>query len=301
MVIRIYDFGFLIYDLAMSDKPAKRCFLITPIGADLTETRRRADGLLAAVLRPVLGDLGFEVIVSHEISAPGSITKQVIEHLLNAELVVANLSELNPNVMYELAVRHCVRLPVVALAEFGTKLPFDISDERTIFFSNDMAGVEDLKPRLRHAVQGALKEGSVDNPVYRAATQHVMKEVAAGNDVQKFILERVERIEEGLSRLNRSLTSLSRPTRAAHERRMGAVPGVGESAKPAVSVSYSPDVPQENWDELLAFVARRPVDIFHDGPRSIVVGADELGLLNMFLGELQNNFPDVRVSTTAGL
>lgn len=177
------------------------CFVITPIGSDSTPTRRAADGLIDSVLEPVLKRFNMEMVVAHRISKSGSITTQVIEYLLTAELVIANLTELNPNVMYELAVRHAKRLPVVSIAQEGTRLPFDISDERTIFYNNDMAGVTELTPKLEQTITVALEDNEPDNPVYRAAKTTVMLE-ATTDDFQRYTVKQFDELFSTINQLS---------------------------------------------------------------------------------------------------
>ncbi|PVY40880.1 hypothetical protein [Pontibacter virosus] len=188
----------------------KKCFIISPLGLDDSETRRKADGLISAVLGPVLTSLNFKMIAPHHIDTPGSITGQVIQHLLEDDLVIANLTELNPNVMYELAVRHAKRLPVVCLAEKGTRLPFDIAAERTIFYDNDMAGVEVLKPKLVNAINEALLGDEHDNPIYRVVRDSIMKEVTAKDDAQSYILQRLDEINTHMNALKNKSDSINR-------------------------------------------------------------------------------------------
>lgn len=184
-------------------KIQKTCFVISPLGKDTSETRRAADGLINSVIKPLLTEMDFEVIAPHEIDNPGSITAQVIKHLLNADLVIANLSELNPNVMYELAVRHAKRLPVVTVVQNGTTLPFDIATERTIFFENDMSGVLELRSKLQKAVVEAMQESEPDNPIYRVIKSQIIQEVASAksDDIQSYILNRLEEMSAQMNRI----------------------------------------------------------------------------------------------------
>ncbi|TSK05140.1 MAG: hypothetical protein FPO08_16680 [Geobacter sp.] len=180
---------------------AKRCFVITPIGAAGSPTRRAADGLIKAAIRPVLEAASFEVVAAHEMSDTGSITRQVIERVLGDDLVIANLTGLNPNVMYELAIRHAARKPVLVVAENETNLPFDISEERTIFYSNDMQGVEELKVALASAIGVALAEENPDNPIYRAIENNIMRSTVKDITAQEYILDRLDNIDRQLGTL----------------------------------------------------------------------------------------------------
>jgi len=116
-----------------SDSKKPPCFVICPIGEQGEPIRRRADQLLKHVIRPAAAKCGFEAVRSDRVAKPGLITEQIITHLLDDPMVVADLAQQNPNVFYELAIRHMVRKPFVLLAEPGQKLPFDVGTLRAIY------------------------------------------------------------------------------------------------------------------------------------------------------------------------
>lgn len=174
----------------------KRCFVVTPIGNEGTSIRRATNGLIESVLKPTLKEFGYLVEAAHEIDLTGSITSQVITHLLESDLVVANLTGFNPNVMYELAVRHATGKPVITIVEEPASLPFDINQERTLFYINDMAGVEDLKKRLKSLTIEIEKDPDKDpdNPIYRVVREGIIKKnlhVEVGT-TQEFILNALQ-------------------------------------------------------------------------------------------------------------
>ncbi|ANE46874.1 hypothetical protein SY83_11970 [Paenibacillus swuensis] len=180
----------------------KKCFIITPISIEESDIRRAAEGVIDAVIVPLLTDLGFKqenITVSHRLPQTGSINKQVIQRVLEDDLVIANLTSLNANVMYELALRHCVRKPVIQICENnGTNLPFDIIEERTVFYKNDMYGVVELSARICAMIPVALDDIKIDNPVYRVIDSNLFQPSDHVNDADKYIIDKINDLERAI-------------------------------------------------------------------------------------------------------
>ncbi|OVE81187.1 hypothetical protein BVY04_03890 [bacterium M21] len=196
--------------LEVQEQPTKKeCFIVTPIANKDSNTRRAADGVIEACIQPVLEKLGFIATAAHHVSATGSITKDVITRLLEADMVVANLTGTNPNVMYEVGIRHATGKPMIAIVEEGGEnLPFDIADERTIFYVNDMRGVEELRKSLGPMVEKAAEEDfPADNPVTRVSKAQAYEKLLTAQDesgeksVEKYMFESMERIERAIRRI----------------------------------------------------------------------------------------------------
>lgn len=149
----------------------KICFYITPIGGDDSEERKHSDLFLSSLVQPALEELGLTVVRADQIGDAGMITTQVLEYLKRSRLAIADLSYLNPNVFYEVALRHALRLPVVQLIRKLDRLPFDVNQTRTLVF--DTTDIYTLIPKLQtyraeiaNQARKALEDPeSVGNPV----------------------------------------------------------------------------------------------------------------------------------------
>lgn len=179
----------------------KVCFVVTPIGDDNTDIRRHIDGIIDHAIEPALGEK-YEIVVAHRKYEIGSINDRVIRSVFESDLVIANLTNTNPNVMFELAIRYSFGKPAIVIAEKGTKLPFDIIDENTIFYVNDPAGANDLKQSIIEYEKNIDSGKSEYGPVFRVISKiPLYNEVEAGKDVSgdklsQYIIDRLDSLEK---------------------------------------------------------------------------------------------------------
>jgi hypothetical protein len=158
-----------------SDK--KVCFVISPIGSSGSDERSRADQVLKHIITPAASKYEYTVIRADTISQPGLITTDIIQYILDVPLVIADLTNHNPNVFYELAIRHAIRKPIIQIIASGQYIPFDISQSRTISFDlHSLDSVDECREAITkqiYAIEHNAQE--YDNPISTAIDLQVLK------------------------------------------------------------------------------------------------------------------------------
>lgn len=185
----------------------QECFFIAPIGDDGTEVRRRSDGVRDWVVKPAAeAAAGLQTVRADDVGEPGQITAQAVQHCLKAKAAVADLTGGNPNVYYELSVRHGAQLPVVLIAEEGTKLPFDISQSRVIFFDHtDLKSAGKAKEELERQV-GASLTSPPDNPISDGMRLAQLQAGDAEEQTLAVVLDRLQRLAQLTEQIDERLT-----------------------------------------------------------------------------------------------
>ncbi len=136
------------------------CFVIAPIGDPGSDTRRRTDQLVDHVIEKAAKD-HYNVTIAHEIDEPGKITVQVVEKIINSALVVADLTDGNANVFYELSLRHVLNEPALLLIREDqlSNVPFDVHGIRiTPYNLQDLDSVNQTVEALREQMNAIAQD-----------------------------------------------------------------------------------------------------------------------------------------------
>jgi hypothetical protein len=112
----------------------RSCFVISPIGAHDSETRRHADTVFKYIIQPATEECGILAYRSDHLHDPGRISKEMYDRIFNDDLCIALLTGRNPNVYYELAIAQSAARPVILLLQRDEEVVFDIKDFRFVSY-----------------------------------------------------------------------------------------------------------------------------------------------------------------------
>lgn len=180
----------------------KTCFVICPIGELKSDTRKRSDLILKYIIKAALEPEGYDVKRADELDKPGIITSQVIQHVLEDDLVVADISERNPNVFYEMAIRHAINKPIIILIDENEEIPFDVVVMRTIKINHqDLEIVNKSKLEIVKQLNAITTTDYIETPITIAIDLEAFKN--SKNEQKRMlanILNSISTIEDKLKR-----------------------------------------------------------------------------------------------------
>ncbi len=156
-------------------KKNKKCFVIMGYGIKTDHTTGRdlnLDKTYKNIIKPAAEEAGLECIRADKVKHSGTIDIPMCNLLVNADVVIADLSTNNSNAFYELRVRHALRpKTTIAIAESDLKPPFDVN--HTVIHKYEHLGkdigydeVLRFKNELIDTIKTIVNTQEIDSPVY---------------------------------------------------------------------------------------------------------------------------------------
>ena len=145
------------------------CFVIMQFGKKKDATGKVIDfnAVYSSIIKAPVEELGIKCVRCDEIAEAGWIHSKMFEHVYESDVAVVDITSLNPNVFYELGIRHALAKSVtVLLRRNGTEIPFNIQGFKVIDYDLDMASVDEAKNKIKAFVKNGLGKGKNDSPVH---------------------------------------------------------------------------------------------------------------------------------------
>ncbi len=154
----------------------KSCFVITGFGRKTDFQTGAAFDLektYQLLIKPVFNELGYECFRTIELKYAGNIDVEMYHYILKADFVVADISTLNANALYELGVRHALRPhTTIIIAEnslrgdksknIDSRIPFDLNHNIINFYQHDGGNISDDEVNRFSKVLKELAEALID-------------------------------------------------------------------------------------------------------------------------------------------
>jgi len=118
------------------------------------------------LIKPALNEISYTVTRADSILNQQNILKDIIRGIAEADLVVADLTNLNANVFYEIGISHTLGRPTVLICQSDEEIPFDLKAYRVIMYSTHFKDAHELSNTLRNIGEQA-KHGNLGfgNPI----------------------------------------------------------------------------------------------------------------------------------------
>ncbi|HDH08719.1 MAG TPA: hypothetical protein ENG96_04490 [Gammaproteobacteria bacterium] len=117
--------------------------------------------LYSEVVHPICNEFNIQCKHADETYGPGVIINDIIRQITESRLVIAEISPANANVYYEVGYAHAQNKPTILIAEKGTKLPFDVSPFRVLFYENSIDGKRRIEEGLRKHIEAVQMESGL--------------------------------------------------------------------------------------------------------------------------------------------
>lgn len=150
------------------------CFVLMPFGIKTDSLGRKIDfdAVYAELIGPAVAEAGMEVVRADEEQVGGIIHKPMFERLMLCEYAVADITGGNPNVFYELGVRHALRpRSTIVVFATGSGIPFDIAHLRGLPYAvtpgGRVAGAKVQVAALAKSLNSARTDHADDSPVFQ--------------------------------------------------------------------------------------------------------------------------------------
>jgi hypothetical protein len=122
--------------------------------------RQPYDSYYPAIFTPALQAAGYVVTRADDLFTPRPIMLDIQECILEADLILCDMSERNPNVFYELGLAHAIGKPAILVSRKQEDIPFDLRHIRAITYDYTVAGWEEILRKAITAAAQAVTESS---------------------------------------------------------------------------------------------------------------------------------------------